>query len=207
MTPIIGIGGKLQHGKDAVADYLVEEHGWTKLGMSDALAESLYLLNPWIQLDSRLGWNSRFTAHLARLFRRQPRPVFMRYQELADSVGYVHAKEQTEVRTLLQVLGTQIGRKIIDDSIWINAMERRVLAAVADGAPGVVVTGIRFPNEITAIQEGLGGELWWVVRPLAAGANAEHESENSVNSADFDRVIQNDGTLPELYQKIDQLVQ
>ena len=202
---IVGIGGKLRHGKDEIADRLVNEHGWVKIGMSDGLADALYTLNPWILLPTALGWRNRFTASVARLFKRPPRPVYVRYQWLADAAGYVGAKENKEVRRLLQILGTEIGRKMIDEDVWVDMMVNKVKKAMV-GVPGVIVTGVRFPNEIEAISETLGGELWWVVRPLAAGDNAAHDSENSVNSVDFDRVIRNDGTLKELYAKVDDLV-
>lgn len=206
MNNIIGIGGKLASGKDAISDHLVDKHGWVKLGMSDALAEALYVLDPWVLLPTGLGWKNRFTAFVARLFRRTPRPVFERYSKLYDSLGYVRAKEYDEVRRLLQKLGTEVGRKIIGDSTWTDIVVRRAKDA-AKTAPGVIITGIRYPNELDMITDELEGELWWVVRPsLQAGANAGHSSENSVFESDFDRTIRNDGTLEDLYTKVDQLV-
>lgn len=207
MTRIVGIGGKLASGKDAISDHLVEKHGWVKLGMSDALADALYTLDPMIKLPTALGWKNRFTAFLARLFRVPPRDVYVRYQWLFDGVGYVRAKENPEVRRLLQVLGTEVGRKQIDDNLWVNMMIKKVRAAVETGAPGVIVTGVRFPNELRAILDELQGETWWVNRPtLKDTVNAGHASENSVSAEDFSRVIENDGTLEDLYAKVDQIV-
>ena len=208
MTRVVGIGGKLASGKDAISDHLVENHGWIKLGMSDALADSLFTLDPWILLPTGLGWKNRFTAWVARLFRRQPTPVYVRYRELYNALGYVGAKENTEVRRLLQVLGTEVGRKIIDENIWTDIMVKRVKALSGPDVPGIVVTGIRFPNELEAISEELDGELWWVIRPAIVGAaiTAGHASENSVLPSDFDQTIYNDGTLPQLYIKVDRLI-
>lgn len=206
MTRVVGIGGKLRHGKDEIADRLVGSHGWVKIGMSDALAEAMYILNPWILLDTRMGWKNKVSARIAKLFRRPPKPVYVRYQWLVDSVGYVSAKQQSEARRLLQVLGTEIGRKLIDDSVWTNIVIREVNKATQAGAPGVIITGIRFPNELSMIED-LNGETWWVHRPgLPDDANSKHDSENSINAADFDRCVYNSGTLKELYQKVDNLV-
>ena len=55
MNRLIGLGGKLRAGKDAVGDYLEEKHDFVKLGMSDALNEALLTLNPWIPVPSGLG--------------------------------------------------------------------------------------------------------------------------------------------------------
>ena len=196
MTRIVGIGGKLSSGKDAVADHLVDKHGWVKIGMSDALADALYVLNPWIY-KSRPEADETYDAVL--------HPI--RYQDLHGMVGYIKAKEEPEVRRLLQVLGTEVGREQIDDNLWVNMMVKRVRGAVDSGVPGVIVTGVRFENELDAIIETLGGETWWVNRPsLSATVNAGHASENSVSADDFSTVIENDGTLTDLYAKVDQLV-
>lgn len=208
MTRIVGIGGKLASGKDAVSDHLVENHGWLKLGMSDALADALYTLNPWIPTGIDLNkptWKQRL-AHLIGRGKDEFTAV-ERYQDYFNQYGYVRVKENDEVRRLLQILGTEVGRKQISESIWTDIMERKVREGVAAGYPGVIVTGVRFPNEIEAISDNLGGELWWVSRPsLAAGSNAGHASENSVNAADFDTTIVNDGSLLDLYAKVDRLV-
>lgn len=207
VTQVVGIGGKLASGKDAIADHLVEKHGWVKFGMSDALAEALYTLDPYIPLPTRLGWKNRFTAFLARVFRVPPRKVFVKFKWLYDSMGYVRAKENDEVRRLLQVLGTEVGRKQLSDGdLWTGIMERKINKAVAEGVPGVIVTGVRFPNEL-ALFEDMDAETWWVERPsLKSTVNAAHASENSVSAVDFERVVLNDGSLSDLYRKADALV-
>lgn len=211
MARIVGIGGKLASGKDAISDHLVEKHGWVKLGMSDALADALYTLNPYIvekwteyaPVPNRFfSWRKSKSLVVDIDYQR-----IRRYQEIVDEVGYVKAKEISEVRRLLQVLGTEVGRKMISESVWTDIAARKVREAVARGVPGVVLTGVRFPNELEMLEEELGGETWWVTRPsLESGQNASHASENSVSSVDFERTIWNDGTLEELYQKVDQIV-
>lgn len=207
MTRVVGIGGKLASGKDAIADHLVSKHGWVKFGMSDSLANSTYTLNPWIRLDTALGWRNRFTAAVARFFRRPPRPVFMKYRELVDSVGYVHAKEQSEAREFLQVFGTEVGRKQLSNGdLWTEIMKRKIAEAAETGVPGIIVTGVRFPNEVQLFED-IDAETWWVSRPsLKSTSNAGHASENSVSEVDFDRCIVNDGELKDLYAKVDDLV-
>lgn len=198
MTQIVGIGGKLASGKDAISDYLVENHGWVKIGMSDALAEALYVLNPWIHQQ---GFLKNIVGRVTKSWNYTER-----YQTYVDRVGYVEAKTNPEVRRLLQVLGTEVGRRIISESTWTDIVVRRAKEA-AKTAPGVIITGIRFPNELGMITDELDGELWWVVRPsLAAGSNAGHSSENSVHETDFDRTIRNDGTLDDLYKKVASII-
>lgn len=194
MTKIVGIGGRLASGKDCIADYLVEEHGWVKLGMSDALAGALYTLNPLVSTRVRFLGIPLWVKHV-------------RYQEVADRVGYVEAKTLPEVRRLLQVLGTEVGRNMIDEDVWTDMMVKKVRSLISSEVPGIIVTGVRFENEIEAISDELSGALWWVVRPsLEDGVNASHPSENSVSASDFDVEIWNTGTLEDLYEKVRGLV-
>ena len=204
MTRIVGIGGKLASGKDAVSDHLVEKHGWAKMGMSDALADALFTLNP--QIETRDESAPRKFFGLIPL-RKKTTTGVVRYKTILAQLGYVKAKEIPEVRRLLQKLGTEVGRNMISDSVWTDIMERKVKELAATGVPGIIVTGIRFPNELESISENLEGELWWVSRPsLAEGVNSGHASETSVDAADFDRTIINNGTLEDLYKKVDQIV-
>lgn len=208
MTKIIGIGGRLASGKDAVADHLVENHGWVKIGMSDALGEALYQLNPWIPvgIPPKVGKFQMLARLLERKRGRETFTTVERYRDVVDRLGYTEAKTNDEVRRLLQKLGTEVGRRIISESTWTDIVVRRAKEA-AKTAPGVIITGIRFENELGMITDELGGELWWVDRPsLNATVNAGHSSENSVSAVDFERVIRNDGTLEGLYEKVDDLV-
>lgn len=193
MTRIVGIGGKFSSGKDVIADRLVEVHGWAKLGMSDALADALYTLNPVVPWKIRVLGIPLWTKHV-------------RYQEVADRVGYVTAKTLPEVRRLLQVLGTEVGRDMIDVNVWTNIMVKRVQALTSSGVPGIIVTGVRFLNERDALDD-LGAHLWWVIRPsLEDGTNAGHTSENSLSESDFGTVIWNDGTIDDLHNKVDSMI-
>lgn len=94
---------------------------------------------------------------------------------------------------------------MIDKNVWVDVMKQTVSNIIANGKD-VVIPSVRFVNELEAVTD-LGGETWWVVRPsLQAGANAGHSSENSVFETDFDRTIRNDGTLEDLYKKIDDIL-
>lgn len=192
---LIGLGGLLRSGKDALADYLVEHHGYVKMGMSDALNEALLALNPWIPVDQPISHPMVPVVLL--------HPGVHRYQDLHDAVGYVEAKKNPEVRRLLQVLGTEVGREMIHPDVWVNAAEKKIRGHWEAGRP-VVITAMRFPNEI-AMLDRLGGLSVWVDRDeelRLAGSEAvptAHASENSVTRDMFRVQIQNNGTLEELH--------
>lgn len=200
MSTLIGLGGKLRAGKDAAADYLADTHGYHKLGMSDALNEALLKLNPWI---------TGTVPNAVSVFGEEVRLTPIRYQELHDAVGYVQAKTFPEVRRLLQVLGTEVGRDMIGQDVWVNIAEKRIKALLDAGVP-VVITAVRFPNELEMIRK-LGGTAVWIERASEArGASEEvsgHASEQSVSMRDFPRAIGNHGTLEELYVNVEALIE
>ena len=229
MPHLIGLGGKLRSGKDALADYLEWEHGYVKMGMSDALNEALLKLNPIIPTGKY--WESGYEHH-------------MTYRDYHRAHGYVEAKKNPEVRRLLQILGTEVGREMIDPDVWVNMAEKKIRAYWAEGKR-VVITAMRFPNEIEMLNR-LGGVSVWIERPdserLATGGTlspegarsvserlsmepcpirpemmreagierssgiSEHASENSVSAEMFGYTISNNGTLEDLYSRAEEIL-
>lgn len=187
---VIGVGGLLTSGKDTVADYLVDGHGWTKLNMSSILHEAMLALDPWIPVNAHpsiinpIGFNGES----------------VRYSHLIEQVGYTSAKNNPEARRLLQALGTDVGRNLLGESVWVDAMRNKILDQFDEGK-SVIVSGIRFPNEVDLINGFVEGKTWWVDRGLKNSST--HASENSVRADDFDRVIDNKGTFDELLDNVE----
>ena len=101
-------------------------------------------------------------------------------------------------RVLLQTLGTEWGREMVSDDIWIKIALRR--AAQYEGSRwGVVITDVRFDNEAEAIRAA-GGQVWRVERPGAGleGPAAGHSSEAGISEHLVDRVVWNAGDLDDL---------
>lgn len=198
LPSLIGLGGKLRAGKDAIGDYLEENHDYVKLGMSDALNEALLKLNPIIPTGKH--WEAGYEH-------------YMTYQDYHGAHGYVEAKKNPEVRRLLQVLGTEVGREMIDPDVWVRIAEKKIREHWEAGR-NVVITAMRFPNEIEML-ERLGGFSVWVERPTAdrlgdtQGDKVQigaHASENSVSEIDFQFTLLNDSTLDALYTKVEEVL-
>ena len=170
---IIGVGGLKTAGKDVVADYLVREHGFVKIGMSDALLEALSVLDPILHYEHGSGGYTTFADYVAEW-------------------GYTEAKDHLEVRRLIQVFGTDVARNLFDKDIWVRKVKERI--ATLPPTQDVVVTGIRFHNEL-----GIAPENWYVERPGLT--NDGHESEQ-LESHRFDRWLINDGTIKDLEEQV-----
>ncbi|HEU5223105.1 MAG TPA: hypothetical protein VFU07_05415 [Candidatus Lumbricidophila sp.] len=198
-TPtLIGLGGHKTHGKDAAADFLVSDHGFTKIGMSDVLAAALYELNPIIEVTPD-------EQYAIGYFKENPRDnVYIRYRVLHDAIGYTEVKRIRDVRELPQRLGTEVGRNLISEDVWVNATAKKIDALLAAGK-SVALTGVRFTNELLVIRKR-GGLLVWVNRPNGPVPDTSHSSEASLAAAQFDTVLQNDSDLPALRSSATQLL-
>ena len=204
---LIGLGGAKRAGKSAVADVLRKRFGFTILDMSAPLHEALLTLDPWVRATPGGALPRLPDGSVLVDLCNYP----MRYSRLAALVDYDEMKSIPEVRRLLQVFGTEVGRGLFGEDVWVRKMEERIEAIRApfryphgDGAVDearIAVTGIRFENELEMIQD-LGGTSIYVRRAELLTNTDTHASERSLISTDFDHVLVNGGTLPELEARV-----
>lgn len=165
---LIGLAGYARSGKDTVASMLGD---YERKAFADPIRESLMALNPLLTP----------TEHLADVVKRQ---------------GWDEAKvNYPEVRRLMQVLGTEVGRRLIDPNIWVHLALRGIRPS-----DDVVFTDVRFQNEAIAIRN-MGGQVWRVNRPGIEAVNS-HSSETAMDGWKYDRVINNYGSLEELRSQL-----
>ena len=178
--PWIGLVGKAQSGKGTVGLHLVENYGYREVGFADPLREMALAINPILDIHEHI-----------------------RYEEAVNVYGYAGTKSRfPEARRFLQCLGTEGGREILGEHIWVDAAVRK---AEAMGAP-CVFTDVRFPNEAQAIRDH-GGVVVRIVRPhmeLPLDPSLEaHASETIQDSIDVDAHIFNSRGFVDLYRQID----
>ena len=102
-------------------------------------------------------------------------------------------------RKLMQTLGTEWGRNI-DKDLWVKKTLSQ--AALYDK---VVISDVRFENELYAIQDA-GGIVIRIKRPMKrVGPEHEHVSETAldhISDAEFNHTIDNEGTLSQFISKV-----
>lgn len=190
---IIGLSGFARTGKDEVAKILVRDHGFTQLAFADKLRDFLYAENPIVVISE--------PHHCSESLREGwvPWPGTIIYlQDIIDRVGwdgYKETKVGPEIRRLLQRLGTEAGRQVLGENVWVDA----TLNNLPDG--DYVVSDARFFNEFDAIRER-GGHIIRINRPGVGPLN-EHASEmEAVGYRHFAKQINNDGTLRDLADNV-----
>jgi len=181
---IIGLHGYAQSGKDTVAEYLAP-FGYQRLAFADRLREAVYTLNPEVKFHDE----------------------YIRVQDLVDKHGWDYSKVNCdEIRRQLQVMGTEVGRELIRDSIWVDIVLDQIEDCWDNPVAKFVITDVRFPNEVSGLRNTaftLPGDvqLWKVKRPGVGPVNA-HISDAGLPDEEFDTIIPNTGTLEDLEARV-----
>lgn len=202
---IIGVCGFIGSGKDTLADYLVNFHEFRRESFASTLKDAVSAVFGWDRtlLEGR--------TKQAREWREQVDPWW------AERLGM----PTLTPRWILQYWGTEVCRKAFHDDIWIASLENKI----RNSKDHVVISDCRFPNEISTIKRA-GGQIVWVQRGALPswydsaidanrgsniGLNALkmqkiHASEWAWVGTEFDRVIDNNGSIDELYQQTKSLI-
>lgn len=167
---IIGLSGYAQSGKDTVAEMLCLNYGFKRISFALPMRDAIYTLNPLVDGRSRIA-------------------------DVIEEYGWDVAKANPEVRRLLQVFGTEVGREIFGQNFWVEQAFKR-----AKEYERVVFSDVRFPNEAQAIVDN-GGQVWRVQRENHKPVNA-HSSETAMDNWRFDDLILNAGSLNDLFDEV-----
>lgn len=131
---IIGTIGFIGSGKGTVADILVEKKGFTKLAFADAVKDATAAIFGWPRALLEGDTDE------SRKFREEMDPWW------SEKTG-----KYITPRYMLQLMGTEAGRDVFHQDLWILALEKKL-----GMYQNVVISDVRFPNEISFIQR-MGG--------------------------------------------------
>lgn len=176
---IIGISGKIGSGKDTVAGIIIDNKPkYTRKAFGDKLKKAVALLTG--------------------------APENLMYTQEGKEV-YLSGWDMT-VGQFQQKLGTEAMRDVIHKDGW-------VLALMSDYIEDYnwIISDVRFKNEAEAIREKGGLLIRVNGDPAKVRANSTrdmtHQSEVDLDDwEDWDAVIENNGTLLELQNKIKKLI-
>lgn len=181
---IVGIGHTMQVGKDTAATALCRELGFRRIGFADALKRLAFAADPLVTSATRA---TNIQVGHGRL------------KHVVQGLGWDEAKNvYPEVRRFLQELGLGM-REEFGEEVWVEHLLDKI-----GHQENVVIPDVRFLNEAEAIRNE-GGLLLKILRPGKHGDG--HRSETELADFDgWDHVIDNNGSIPELEQKVVQIV-
>jgi hypothetical protein len=207
---IIGICGLIGSGKDTVADYLVNVHGFRRESFAGTLKDAVAAV---------FDWDRTLLEGRTRASRE--------WREQRDEWWSRRLGQDITPRWVLQYWGTEVMRRGFHDDIWIASIENKI----RNSSDNVVLSDCRFPNEIASIRNA-GGHIvrtcrgpdpeWfhaaevvnrgptlnlsWASNRSVLDNFKVHASETAWVGTDFDHVLDNNGTMDQLYAQVDKIV-
>ena len=207
---IIGICGFIGSGKDTIADYLVNSHEFRRESFANTLKDAVSKVFGWDRelLEGR--------TKQAREWREQVDPWWSERLNMPNLTP----------RWVLQYWGTEVCRKGFHDDIWIASLENKL----RNSTDNIVISDCRFPNEITSIRNAGGivvrvvrgpepewyqsainfndgqRNMSWALSRAHLDKLKIHASETAWVGTKFDAVLDNNGTLDELFLQVQQLM-
>jgi hypothetical protein len=207
---IIGVCGFIGSGKDTIADYLVNYHGFRRESFAGSLKDAVAQVFGWdrTMLEGR--------TKQAREWREQVDTWW------AERLGMPNLTP----RWVLQYWGTEVCRRAFHDDIWIASLENKLRNSKDD----IVISDCRFPNEIKSIKDAGGIVIrvvrgaepawyndavavnkghthigWAIAKDRLAKCNI-HASETAWVGTDFNAVLDNNGSIESLFDQVRDLV-
>ena len=87
-------------------------------------------------------------------------------------------------RRLMQKLGGEWGRNLIDENLWVKVLEHRLENSYA---PVRIIDDLRYPNEAEMVKR-LGGEVWLCERD-GIEYTKSHSSETPLEESWIDKTV------------------
>lgn len=140
---LIGMCGLKGSGKNTVANIIQKNYpGWETMSFASALKDGVAA---FFGMDRKMleGDTPEF-----REIREQPDPFWCKKTGRTDLTP----------RKILQEFGTDIIRKQFHDNFWVDRLE---LDLQKKKDKNIIITDVRFPNEIEMIR-GISGKIWVV---------------------------------------------
>ena len=172
---IVGIFGKKGHGKDTIADYLVQKYNFHKLTYAEPIKK--------ICKDIFSLTNDQLTNH-----------------DLKERVDPRWGKSPREI---MQLIGTDLFRKTFSDNIWVDILREKAKQLLLEGK-NIVISDIRHKNELEHLFTLSDNILIFnVIRNLENEKEDNHPTEQFHYEKDIPIYKIYNTTLQELYIQID----
>ena len=202
---IIGLVGFIGSGKDTAADYLVNFHGFRRDSFAATLKDAVADI---------FGWDRTLIEGRTTESRE--------WRECQDDWWSKRLGMPITPRWILQQWGTEVCRQGFHDDIWIASLENKIRKT----NDNMVITDVRFPNEINAIKNS-GGKVFrvkrgpdpdwyqdalnfnegptnmsWALSKMRLDQKQVHASERSWIGKGIDVEIDNNGSIDDLFVQL-----
>lgn len=210
MKKVILVSGRMRTGKNQFAEYLQDV--FKKRGLTVSTDLFAKTLKDWCKEDFKdltivlenLAEELKESVNRYTDLKQimiNPNPIH-HIEKIIDKLKINDLnwyEDKTPItRSILQLYGTNIFRKRVDDNWWVKQMKKRILSTNSDV---IIITDTRFPNEITEI---IDNSYETITIRIERNINTKehmnlHASETSLDDwKEWNYIVQNNGTLEDL---------
>lgn len=201
---ILGISGKACVGKDTAADHLVKNYGFVKIAFADVMKR--ICMDTFGFTEQQLWGVSETRNQIDKRYNISPRKSL---QNLGDWGRGLYAgiwiqytmniAKKLSTEPFLDYRHTRGMFRTDHHTEWRDIPPRHV-----------VISDTRYFNEVNAIKDE-GGIVMRLLRPEvdlegAAGRHSSESNQKLMSDDIFNSVIDNSGTIPDLYHKMDEFI-
>lgn len=208
---IVGFVGFISAGKDTAADYLVNYHQFRRDSFANTLKDAV---------ANVFGWDRTLLEGRTAQAREWREQIDTWWAERLNM-------PKLTPRWVLQYWGTEVCRHGFHDDIWIASVENKMRKT----SDNIVISDVRFPNEIKAIHnaggivvrikrgsdpiwysaaesfnKGPDGNASWSLSKNKLEKLKIHASETAWVGGDIDHTVLNDTTIDDLFAQIKDLI-
>ena len=171
-----------QQGKSTIAKYLANTHGYHALSFASPLLEMVetFLMHHGLSMEE------------IDYYCKQAKEISI------PGVGRSY-------RHLARTLGTEWGRNLVKETTWLDAFEQK-FHRYSSKHP-IVVDDMRFRNEAALLTRKKFMLVQVYRKNERSGFSDNHQSDIELSSfAGWDHTIENNGTLDELCESVNQIL-
>jgi len=193
---LISLTGLANSGKSTISNYLINNYNFIELSFAEPLKQIVKILFNFNNEEEKYLYDNNYK------------------QIIIPRIGY-------SGRELLQKIGTELFRNKFNDvlpfknepeicqetrnvskNIWINILNNKIQNILNNNTyDGIIVSDCRFDDEYEFLKS-YNFTTYKIIKPDIVKIN-NHISENGCK---YDIIINNDGSLIDLYNKINELV-
>ena len=224
---VIALSGWKQSGKDTAADYLIKEHGFLRFGFADILKDMVAeqynipresLDKPELKEQPLFQYpvnpQDDFSCMIAKFLVKEFATKFgngeIGKQTSQFSEPWQHFDLFWTPRALAILEGSV--KRSVTSQYWVQQVINQINnlktpSKLIDGeAKGnFVITDLRYRSEVAQLEEAFGENLQVVRISRFDSSPSSDPSERDLDDYKFSNIIENKGTLEELYTKVDKL--
>jgi len=197
MKKVILVSGKLQSGKNQFTEYLQTHleskglHVATDLfarGVKDGSKEDFKEIYEYI--NTVVNESIKDLRYLPEA-PKQLDNIISNLEQLLTTTDNFYEDKTDLTRKMLQIYGTNIFRQRVDNDYWVSNTCNRIQAHFENSKDVVILTDVRFPNEIDFVKDYFTPLL---DRPCQADVvsiriNREVERTNNINEHESEKAL------------------